>query len=294
MRWILVSMLTLAACRGPGGAPSPSVPPPAAQEFRVKEISLAGGVVRVHVDIPLVPAGPKPTVIALLADTRQLVGAGFVAVTYTINWALLKGHPPPPAESERTVGKWVLAGPSEATLGEGYLRDIDTTATVYVPMILDWLVSEPDVDPRQIGMVGASTNGFVTLAALAAERRITTAVAVASCGDYYDFLKNSSMGMEGRALTLDRAYARWIDTHEVIRYPERLVHAALLMVHRADDPLIPVSCADATARVLTQAYLHAGHPERFRYLRLPGGGHGYAAPENEAALGWLRDWMLVR
>src|SRR5262249_20098378 len=106
-------------------------------------------------------------------------------------------------------------------------------------------------------------------------------------------LRFSSMGMEGKPLELDPSYERWIRSQEVIRHPERLVHAALYMMNRADDQLIPVSCADATARVLTRAYARAGHPTRFRYLRLPGGGHGFGAEESEAAIGWFQQRLLA-
>src|SRR5262245_48324626 len=276
MRILPPLLLSLAACRAPAPPPPPPpfVPPPRATQFLVKEVRLAGGVVGVHVEIPLEPSGPKPAVIALIGDTRQFVGAGFVVVTYSIEWGMLKDRPKPPP-AEQAVGKWVLAAPTAATLGEQYLRDIVTTATVYVPGILDWLETVPEVDAKRIGMVGGSTNGFVTLAATAAERRIGVAAAITACGDYLDFLRYSSMGMEGKPLELDRRYERWIRSQEVIRHPERLVHAAVYMMNRADDELIPVSCADATARILTRAYARAGHPSRFRYLRLTGGGHGF-------------------
>jgi len=130
----------------------PYTPPPAATEFLVKETRLANGAVAVRADIPLAPAGPKPAVIALVGDTHQLVGAGFVSVTYSINWNLLKGPQPPAPPAEQTVGKWVLASRSASTLGETYLHEIATTANTYVPMVLDWIQTLPEVDRRRIGM----------------------------------------------------------------------------------------------------------------------------------------------
>src|SRR5262249_60112330 len=124
------------------------------------------GVVGVHVEIPLEPSGPKPAVIALIGDTRQFVGAGFVVVTYGIAWGMLKDRPKP-TPGEQTVGKWVLAAPTAATLGEQYLRNIATTATVYVPLILDWLETVPEGDAERIGMVGGWTNRFATAPAAA-------------------------------------------------------------------------------------------------------------------------------
>jgi hypothetical protein len=63
------------------------------------------------------------------------------------------------------------------------------------------------------------------------------------------------------------------------------------MVNRDADPLIPVACADETARVLTDAYARAGVPDRFRYIRLQGEGHGQGDAELTAALAWLKQWL---
>ena len=291
----LAAVLALVGCRTPLSKPAPLrpyTPPPPATEFLVKETRLAGGAVAVRADIPLVPSGPKPAVIALLGDTHQLVGAGFVTVTYSVNRNLLK-HPQPPAPpAEETVGKWVLASRSASRLGETYLHEIAATADEYVPMILDWMQTLPEVDPHRIGMVGSSTNGFITLQATARDRRIRAAVAIAACGDYRDFLRRSSMGMDGKPLELDPSYARWIARQELVRHPQGVVHAAVLMVNRIDDPLIPVSCADATAEVLARAYEHAGTPERFRYVRVAEPGHGVGVQEGNEAMVWLQDWLL--
>ena len=291
---VLAAFLVLAGCRAalPKPAPlRPYTPPPLPTEFLVKETRLADGAVSVRADIPLAPAGPKPAVIALVGDTHQLVGAGFVSVTYSINGNVLKRPEPPAAPAELTVGKWVLASRSASRLGETYLREIAATANDYVPMILDWVQSLPEVDPHRIGMVGSSTNGFITLEATARDRRIRVAVAIAACGDYHEFLRRSSMGMNGKPLELDPPYARWIAQHELVRHPQRVVHAAVLMVNRIDDPLIPISCADATAKALARAYERAGAPERFRYVRVAEPGHGVGAQEGNEAMVWLQDWL---
>ena len=114
--------------------------------------------------------------INLFGDSRPLLAAGFVAATYSINWALLKDALPPPAPAEGGAGKWVLASPSASVLGEHYLREIGLTATRYVPMVLDYLATVPEIDATRIGMLGGSTNGFITLAAAAHDRRIDAAV----------------------------------------------------------------------------------------------------------------------
>ena len=99
------------------------------------------------------------------------------------------------------------------------------------------------------------------------------------------------MGMSGKPLELDPSYARWIAQHELVRHPQRIVHAAVLMVNRIEDPLIPISCADATAKALARAYERAGVPERFRYVRVAEPGHGVGVQEANEAMVWLQDWL---
>ncbi|MFN8641479.1 MAG: prolyl oligopeptidase family serine peptidase [Candidatus Binatia bacterium] len=293
VRSLLALLALLVGCATQNAEP-PASAASSTTSYLVKETNLVNGAVGVRLDIPLEPAGRKPAVIALLGDTHPIVAAGFVAVTYTVRWGLLRAGQPTPSPAEQAVGKWVLASPSADVLGERYLREIATTADTYVPALIDWLVAQPEIDPDRIAMTGSSTNGFVTLQAVAADRRLVAAVAIAACGDYHRFLQFSEMGMAGQPLQLAPAYAAWVRSQEVSRHPERLTHAAVLMMNRASDPLIPISCAEETARALSEAFAAAGVPQRFRFARMEGEGHGMGAPEIDATMAWLREWLAPR
>lgn len=293
VRSLTVLFVLVAGCAAQTGEP-PAPAAPSTTSYLVKETNLVNGAVGVRLDIPLQPAGRKPAVIALLGDTHPILAAGFVAVTYTVRWNLLRPGQPTPSPAEQPVGKWVLASPTADVLGERYLREIATTADTYVPAVIDWLVTQPEVDPDRIAMTGSSTNGFVALQAVAADRRLVAAVAIAACGDYFRFLQFSEMGMAGKPLHLAPAYADWVRGQEVINHPDRLTHAAVLMMNRASDPLIPISCADETARALSAAYAAAGAPQRFRFTRMEGEGHGMGPAEIDATTAWLREWLTPR
>ena len=260
----------------------------------MREAQIENGAIVVHVEIPLDPPGRKPTVLVNLNESSALLGEGAVAVTYRVDWSRLPGAPPPPAPGvENAAGKWALAAPSSRFVGEQFLRTIAATATLVVPKVLDYLVTLPDVDPARIGITGASTNGFIALEAIAADPRLSVAVAVAACGDYFRFLRYSSMGMDGRPLDLDPTYAAWLRAQQPIAHPRRLVHAALLMVNRVQDPLIPIACADETQRVLAPVYASSGFARRFRYVRIEeAAGHGLGAREDAENRAWLRAWLL--
>jgi hypothetical protein len=97
--------------------------------------------------------------------------------------------------------------------------------------------------------------------------------------------------MNGAPLALDPAYDAWLREQAPVSHPERLAHAAVLLVIRAADPIIPVACADESARVLSEAYARAGAPERFRFVRWEGGGHGLGEPERVESQAWLQRWL---
>jgi hypothetical protein len=273
-------------------APSTLVPRTlAVHEHAVHEAVLEAGVV-VRLDIPMKPGGAKPAVIVYRPEQPDLLAAGYVVVTYRIDWARLTGAPPaPPPASGGTVGKWILASPSAGVLGQAYLQTIAVNAEQAMPRVIDYLAGVPDVDSARIGIVGASTHGFMALHAAAADERLTAAVVLQACGDYHSFLRFSSLGMNGAPLALEPAYDAWLREHAPVSHPDRLVHAAVLLVIRSEDPIIPVACADETAAVLGEAYARAGVPERFRFVRWPAGGHGLGEPERQESQAWLQRWL---
>lgn len=254
------------------------------------------GAVVVRLEIPPDPPGPKPALLANLNEGDTLMPEGVVIVSYKVFWAFLKDEPqrtPPPA-GEATVGKFVLASASAAELGRPYLENVVDTGTEVIPLVVDYLLTQPEIDPRRIGISGASTNGFMALQALAADPRISVGVVVAACGDYLEFLRSSGMGMEGRPLELDPAYESWIRDVQPDRRPDRFLHAAIALVARTGDPVIPISCVDGTARLLEKTFARAKRADRFRYVRLDQAGHGLGPDEGAAALAWLRQWLLGR
>ena len=291
LRIPLVLALGLAAC-DPPKRPAPALfLPVSSTAVETRETQLHGDLITVRLHIPPTPERRKATVISTLGDRASLLKQGFLVATYRINWEVLKGSEPPQPRAETTVGKWVLASPSPEILGRDYLSSLSTTGNELVPEIVDYLVTVPEVDPARIGFAGNSTNGFVALHAVARDRRINTAVVLSACGDYHRFLRYSSMGMKGRPLDLARSYDRWLRRQQVIEHPARLVHAAVLMVNRDEDPIIPIQCADETARVLERAYRRAGVPERFRYVVLQGEQHGLDRRDTEETLEWLDRWL---
>ncbi len=290
---IALALSAAVACRAPGlPDPMPFVAATPAPAVETREVQLDDDFITVRLHIPSTDEPRKAAVISTLGDHGELLREGLLVVTYRVNWELRNPTPPPPPPPDaNTVGKWILASPSAGVLGRSYLRSLTTTANEVIPKIVDWLVTVPDVDPARLGIVGASSNGFITLQAVARDPRLKVAVALSACGDYHLFLRDSSLGMAGAPLALDPDYEYWLRRQEVVRHPQRLVHAALLMVNRDGDPIIPFSCAEHTADVLTRAYRAAGVPERFRFTVFHSDQHGLEARDGQETTAWLYRWL---
>jgi hypothetical protein len=63
---------------------------------------------------------------------------------------------------------------------------------------------------------------------------------------------------------------------------------------RTGDDLIPVTCADETAKALARAFAAAGAPERFQYRRVEGTSHGTGPEESREMLAWFQEWLQER
>jgi dienelactone hydrolase len=293
-RWAPVILIALAACRQPTPAPPPpakATPPPTTRaDVTVHHFDLQKGFLTVDVLVPTAFPAPRPAVVTLLGEDDAFLDTGLAVVKYTIHWELMPkfGKSPP----KNTVGKWLLAAPTPATIGEGYFRLMAGNAESTIPQVLDTAVTLPDVDARRIGIAGTSTNGFTALMALGADRRLTTGVVIAACGDFHRFLHESTLAMEGAPLALDPTYESWLDTKEPIRHAERFVHAALLMVNGDADDVIPYSCARETDRTFRRAYRKAGASRRFRFVVGKGAGHDVADRAHHETMTWLQRWLL--
>ncbi|MCW5893178.1 MAG: hypothetical protein KIT14_21905 [bacterium] len=285
---LLVLLVVASGCiRGAKAAPAGG-----ALRANVERVLLHDGAIELTLEIPIDGSHRRrPVVLGIPGMRAPVLQAGAIWGDYTIQWTRLKDAPPP-APTEHTVGTFVLTSASAAVLGRKYLETISRTAWEFVPEILDHLTARDDVDPGRIALGGASTNGFAALQAASREKRLAAVGVFLACGDYLTFLQDSSMGMAGKPLALDPAYADWIRTQEVIRFPDALPPTPILLTGRVGDPLIPIGCVDTTAQVLTDAYLRAGVPDRFTFDRFELEGHGYNVDEQNAYDAFLRRWIL--
>lgn len=299
---------------------------PGVPEVTTREFSLQGGFITGTIRIPGRPAGPRPAVLLPVLDPEELLARGIAVVRYQVNWRLLEGlaperpaadgaEPPgagdpprpspapagskprasPPPES---VGRWLLAAPRPGIVGRAYFRLVAAEGQKIVPLVIDRLLQEERIDPDRLAIAGSSTRGFVALEALVAEPRLAVGVVRVACGDYHEFLRSSSLALDGEErwlvdgeLVLDEDYERELRTQEPIRFAERLPPRPLLMLNGALDEAVPLSCVRPTVREFERAYRAAGVPQRFRFVLYQDRGHDLGPAVAEEILAWWIRWL---
>jgi dienelactone hydrolase len=289
---VLAAIVLVGCARAPVDPPAnpgePSAP-------GTRHAAVANGFVTVDITLPPGRPGPCPVVISPAIDRDALLAAGFALVDYRAHWERLAGvRKPrdPGAPPARTVGKWLLASPSAATIGKGYFGLIDYDARTAIPGVIDHLATVPEVDSGRIGITGNSTRGFTALQAVARDDRIAVAAVANACGDYHTFLAHSSLGLDGaEPLALAPDYDQWLREREAIAFPDRLPPAALLLVNGDRDRAIPIDCARRTTHALRHAYEAADLPERLRAVVLPGHGHELDVAVATEMHAWLVTWL---
>jgi dienelactone hydrolase len=271
-------------------------------------------------------------VITPIVDERLLLERGIAVVRFRTHWEQLRGfsgarpaaaadhagdpasepdpqpdaHGPEPtpgadlhAPAPPTVGAWLLAAPRPGIVGRAYFELIRVDAQDSVPKVVSWLSRLPQVDPDRIAISGSSTSGFAALQALAADPRLANGVVRVACGDYFTFLRDSSLALKGDPrwlvdghVELDPDYAETLRRIEPIRHADRFPPRPVLLMVGADDPAIPIECARNTADALERAYAAAGMSDRFRFVVFPGQGHNLGTESQREALEWWQHWLV--
>ncbi len=156
---------------------------------------------------------------------------------------------------------------------------------------LDYLLSRPEVDPKRIGMTGASGGGLNTFFTTAIEDRFACAIPVAYPCTFF-----AAMHAE-RDLNWEDGTDVCNQVPQVMSYAEMSDIASLfipkpyMILSGTRDKIFPIAGVRQIASVIGHNYQLAGVPERFRFAEFDE-EHGYQQHLRQAAYGWLKQWLI--
>ncbi|MBI3944613.1 MAG: acetylxylan esterase [Armatimonadetes bacterium] len=150
---------------------------------------------------------------------------------------------------------------------------------------LDYLASRPDVDPQRLGCTGNSGGGTLTAYLMALDERVLAAAP--SC--YITSLERlfATRGPQDGEQNITGQVAFGMDHADYITM--RAPKPTLVCVATKD--FFDIHGAWETYREAKRIYGLIGHGERadiFEY----GDGHGFSRPRRQAAMRWMRRWLL--
>jgi cephalosporin-C deacetylase-like acetyl esterase len=156
---------------------------------------------------------------------------------------------------------------------------------------LDYLLSRPEVDPKRVGMTGASGGGLNTFFTTAIEDRFACAIPVA-----YPCTFSAAMHAE-RDLNWEDGTDVCNQVPQVMSYAEMSDIASLfipkpyMILSGTRDKIFPIAGVRQIGSEIAHNYNLAGVMERFRFAEFDV-EHGYQLSLRQAAYGWLKQWLL--
>jgi dienelactone hydrolase len=159
---------------------------------------------------------------------------------------------------------------------------------------LEYLLARPEVDPKRVGMTGASGGGFNTWVTVALDDRIAAAVPVVGTSDFAEQIHVC------RPLDWYHAAEHCHFVPGLIRFAnnhELLAMAApkpILIIAASEDQSFPVRGVKNVAAYGRTLYESYRDGEKIALVVDESEGHGYQRQKREAAYGWFLRWLMGR
>ena len=157
---------------------------------------------------------------------------------------------------------------------------------------LEYLLSRKEVDPKRIGITGASGGGYNSWITTALDDRIAVAVPVVGTSDFYEQMAAV------RPLDWYRGKEHCHFVPGLIQYAdnhELLAMAAprpVMIISASEDESFPVEGVRRIASYGKTLYGTYGAAEKLGYFEDSTTGHGYQVKKREAAYGWFLKWLM--
>jgi dienelactone hydrolase len=155
-----------------------------------------------------------------------------------------------------------------------------------------YLVSRPEVDPKRIGITGASGGGYNTWITAALDDRIAVAVPVVGTSEFYEQIQVT------RALDWYHAsehchfvpgLVRFANNHELLAM---VSPKPVMIIAASQDQSFPIAGVRRVFEYGRDLYLASGAPEKIGFFEDSSAGHGYQQKKREAAYGWFLKWLM--
>jgi dienelactone hydrolase len=261
--------------------------------YRIEKVvyqSLPGALVAAHLYVPARLRRPAPAILFYVghwsADSKarpdfqafciNMARLGFVVLNFDPFGQGERGMSS--RDHRRTEG--LLVGVSQ----QGFAEYETQCALAY-------LLSRKEVDPKRIGMTGASGGGYNTWMTAALDDRIAVAVPVVGTSEFHEQMAAR------RPLNWDPndhchyvpGLMTYANNHELLTM---VAPRPVLIVAASEDRSFPIGGVREVSKYGRQLYQSYRVPEKLGFYEDPSAGHGYQQKKREAAYGWFLRWLM--
>lgn len=156
---------------------------------------------------------------------------------------------------------------------------------------LAYLLGRREVDPKRIGMTGASGGGYNTWITSALDHRIAVSVPVVGTSEFAEQIHTSierDFYQASEHCHFVAGLLQYANNHELAAL---VAPRPLLIVSASVDRSFPIGGVRAVAGYARDLYRHGNVPDKFAFYEDSSEGHGYQQKKREAAYGWFRRWL---
>jgi dienelactone hydrolase len=156
---------------------------------------------------------------------------------------------------------------------------------------LEYLLSRPEVDPRRVGMTGASGGGFNTWITTAFDDRIAAAVPVVGTSDFAEQIhvcRPLDWYHASEHCHFVPGLFRWANNHELLAMA---APRPVLIVAAGQDESFPIAGVRQVADYGRTLYKSYAATEKLALVVDHSEGHGYGRSKREVAYGWFLRWL---
>ena len=155
-------------------------------------------------------------------------------------------------------------------------------------LVLNYLLSRPEVDPKRIAAMGMSMGSTRTWWAAALDERIRVAVCVACLTRYQNLIAHGQVCQHGIYYYVPNMLAEKIDTESVVGLIAPRPLLTLTGDKDAGSPADGVKLINSFQEYIYKLY---GKTENFRGLVYKGAGHEYTPEMWKETLDWLKEHL---
>lgn len=220
---------------------------------------------------PHLPAGaqvPAVVVLDVLKSSKASIARSFCTRLARVGMSgLIVALPYHMQRTPPGFGSGALA----ITADPAHLRQFLRQAVMDVRAAVDWLAQQPEVDSRQIGLVGFSLGAIITTLAAQVEPRLRAAVPVLGAADPAGIVEHSVLTYRIRTRQQQAGVSsdqlrQELAAVDATNYAGHNPNVHIYMINAAHDSVIPGALVRATHQALGEPalqWLNAGHYTTF-------------------------------